>query len=72
MAAGLPVVASRLGALPELVADEGLVPAGDAAAMAAAIGRLRGDPAAGERALERARRLVSPDAVAPALAAAYS
>jgi glycosyltransferase involved in cell wall biosynthesis len=72
MAGGLPVVASRIGALPELVGDEGLVPAGDAAAMAAAIGRLRGDPAAGGRALERARRLVSPEAVGPALAAAYS
>jgi glycosyltransferase involved in cell wall biosynthesis len=72
MACGLPVVVSRIGALPELVADEGLVPAGDAAAMAAAIVRLRGDPTAGDRALERARRLVSPEAVAPALAAAYS
>jgi glycosyltransferase involved in cell wall biosynthesis len=71
MAVGLPVVAARIGALPELVADEGLVPAGDARAIAAAIGRLRGDPAAGARALERARRLVSPEAVAPGLAAAY-
>ena len=39
--------------------------------MAAAIGRLRGDVAAGDRALGRARRLVSPEAVAPALAAVY-
>ncbi len=30
MAAGLPVAASRVGALPELVGEEGLVPAGDA------------------------------------------
>jgi len=72
MAVGLPVVASRIGALPELVSDDGLVPVGDVPAMAAAIGRLRGDPAAGARALERARRLVSPDVVGPALAAAYS
>ncbi len=72
MAVGLPVVASRIGGLPELVGDEGLVPVGDAIAMAAAIGRLRGDPAAGGRALERARRLVSPEVVAPALAAVYA
>jgi glycosyltransferase involved in cell wall biosynthesis len=71
MAVGLPVVASRIGALPELVGDEGLVPTGDALAMAEAIGRLRGDPAAGKRAFERARRLVSPEVVGPALAAVY-
>ncbi|HWH12782.1 MAG TPA: glycosyltransferase, partial [Solirubrobacteraceae bacterium] len=71
MACGLPVVASRIGALPELVGDEGLVRVGDVGAMAEAIGRLRGDPAAGERALDRARRLVSPETVAPALAAVY-
>ena len=29
MAAGVPVVASRIGALPELVAEESLVPPGD-------------------------------------------
>jgi glycosyltransferase involved in cell wall biosynthesis len=72
MAVGLPVVASRIGGLPELVAGEGLVPPGDAVAMADAIGRLRGDTGAGSRALERARRLVSPSVVAPALAGAYS
>ncbi len=72
MAVGLPVVASRIGGLTELVGDDGLVPVGDVLAMAGAIGRLRGNPAAGERALERARRLVSPDVIAPALAAVYS
>jgi glycosyltransferase involved in cell wall biosynthesis len=72
MACGLPVVASRIGALPELVGEEGLVRVGDIRAIAEAIGRLRGDPAAGGRALELARRLVSPEVVAPALAAAYS
>ena len=43
MAAGLPVAASRVGALPELVGEEGLVPPGDAGALARAIARLAGD-----------------------------
>ena len=72
MAAGLPVVASRVGALPELVGEEGLVLPGDPAALAAAIARLRGDAAAGERGLQRVRELVSPAVVAPALAAIYA
>jgi glycosyltransferase involved in cell wall biosynthesis len=48
MAAGLPVVASDVGGVGELV-DDGvtglLVPAGDAAALAAALDRLLADPA---------------------------
>jgi glycosyltransferase involved in cell wall biosynthesis len=47
MAAGLPLVASRLGQLVELIRHEvdGLLcPAGDAAALAEALGRLRADP----------------------------
>lgn len=47
MATGLPVIASRLSGIPELVEDgvEGLlVPAGDARALAEAIRRLQGDP----------------------------
>jgi glycosyltransferase involved in cell wall biosynthesis len=46
MAAGLPVVSSRVGGVPELVADGEtglLVPPGDPAAMAAALGRLVAD-----------------------------
>jgi glycosyltransferase involved in cell wall biosynthesis len=53
MAAGLPVVASRLGALPDLVDDGAtglLCPAGDAPALADALAELAGDP-------ERARRM---------------
>jgi glycosyltransferase involved in cell wall biosynthesis len=46
MAAGLPVVSSRVGGVPELVVDGEtglLVPPGDPAAMAAALGRLLAD-----------------------------
>lgn len=71
MAEGLPVVASRVGALAELVPEEGLVEPGDSAALAGAIGRLYGDAVAGQRALQRARSVASPEAVAPALAAVY-
>jgi glycosyltransferase involved in cell wall biosynthesis len=71
MAAGVPVVASRVGALPELVGEEGLVPAGDARALAAAIERLAGDRAAGERGFERVRAVCAPELVASGLAEVY-
>ncbi len=71
MAAALPVAASRVGALPELVEEQGLVAAGDAAALARAIGRLAGDRAAGARGLERVRAVCSPDRVAAGLASIY-
>lgn len=71
MAAGLPVAATAVGALPELVSPEWLAPPGDAAGLAAVIGRLRGDGAAARDALERVRALASPDVVAPALGAIY-
>jgi glycosyltransferase involved in cell wall biosynthesis len=71
MAAGLPVAASRVGALPELVDDAGLVAPGDPAALASAIERLRGDAGAGARALERVRSLCAPEVVAARLAALY-
>jgi glycosyltransferase involved in cell wall biosynthesis len=48
MAAGLPVVASAVGGVPEIVADGEtglLVPAGDAAALAAALEQLLADAA---------------------------
>jgi glycosyltransferase involved in cell wall biosynthesis len=46
LAAGVPVVATRVGIVPEILADDRtalLVPAGEPAAMAAAIGRLLRD-----------------------------
>jgi glycosyltransferase involved in cell wall biosynthesis len=71
MAAGVPVAASRVGALAELVEREGLVPAGDADALARAVASLAGDRAAGERGRERVRAMCSPEVVAEALAAIY-
>jgi glycosyltransferase involved in cell wall biosynthesis len=71
MAAGVPVAASRLGALPELVPEEGLVPAGNVRALAAAIERLAGDRQAGERGRERALEICSPEVVSRALAGLY-
>jgi glycosyltransferase involved in cell wall biosynthesis len=44
MAAGLPVVASRMGALPEIVGGERCVEPGDPDALAAAMVALWGDP----------------------------
>jgi glycosyltransferase involved in cell wall biosynthesis len=72
MAAGLPVVASRIGALPELVEQTGLVEPGDPGELAEAIGRLWGDTAAGSRARARARELCAPAAVAEGLARIYA
>jgi len=66
MAAGLPVVVSDVGGLPEVVADERtglLVPPGDPAALASALARLIEDRelrvALGARGLERARTTFS-------------
>lgn len=71
MAAGLPVVASRAGALAELVEESALVTPGDAQALARAIGRLAGDDGAGKRARERVRAICAPERVAGALARIY-
>jgi glycosyltransferase involved in cell wall biosynthesis len=72
MAAGLPVAASDVGALPELVEEQALAPAGDPDALARAIARQLSDPRAGERALERVRARCEPAAVARRLAAVYA
>jgi glycosyltransferase involved in cell wall biosynthesis len=71
MAAGVPVVASRVGALPELVEQEGLVEPGDPIALAGAIERRWEDRAAAERGRARVRELCSPDVVARGLADVY-
>jgi len=58
MASGLPVVASRLSGIPEIVRDGEngkLFPAGDATALADALGELAADPALRQR-LGRAAR----------------
>jgi glycosyltransferase involved in cell wall biosynthesis len=71
MASSLPVVASDVGALPELVEPEGLVPPGDAAALAQAMARRAGDEAVGERGRARVRALCAPEVVAAALSQVY-
>jgi glycosyltransferase involved in cell wall biosynthesis len=71
MAAGLPVAASRIGALPELVPDAWLAPAGDAGALATVLARLAADPDAGALGRELVRRHAGPEVVARALRTAY-
>jgi glycosyltransferase involved in cell wall biosynthesis len=45
MAAGLPIVATAVGGLPDLIGPTGLlIPPGDPTALAEAVGRLLGDP----------------------------
>jgi glycosyltransferase involved in cell wall biosynthesis len=72
MAAGLPVAASDVGALGELLGPEALVAPGDPRALAGAIGRLAGDREAGERGRARVEKLCSPEAVAAGLRAIYA
>jgi glycosyltransferase involved in cell wall biosynthesis len=72
MAAGLPVAASRVGALPELVPEQWLAPPGDAQALADVMRRLSGGTGSeGAMALERVRAVTAPERVGPALAAVY-
>ncbi|HWJ51449.1 MAG TPA: glycosyltransferase family 4 protein [Solirubrobacteraceae bacterium] len=71
MAAGVPVVGSDVGALPELIERDALVPAGDARALAGAIERVAGDRVAGAQGRERVRVVCAPAAVAHELGAIY-
>lgn len=77
MAHGLPVIASEVGGIPDLLcADSGiLVPPGDVAALAEAMRRLASDPhlraTMGRAARERYLKLSSPAAVLPVLQSTY-
>jgi glycosyltransferase involved in cell wall biosynthesis len=72
MAAGVPVVASRVGALPELLDPDALVTPGDADALAAAAKARYADEAAGTAGLHRISALASPAAVSARLREAYA
>ncbi|MBI3828805.1 MAG: glycosyltransferase family 4 protein [Planctomycetes bacterium] len=76
--AGLPAVVTRAGGMAEVVADGktgALVPIGDVAALAEALGRLAANPQLRERqgqaARERARTLFSADAMADRILGLY-
>jgi glycosyltransferase involved in cell wall biosynthesis len=62
MACGVPLVATTGGALPEVVGESGttgmLVPPGDPSALAAAIGKIMGDPELAGRLAANGRRRV--------------
>ena len=76
MAAGLPVLASDIGGLPELVGEDSTLPPGDSAAWSHAIGELWRDAEEraerGEAALARARERFDPDAYYRRLTACYA
>ena len=71
MADGLPVVASAIGALPELCDPQALVAPGDAAALAVAARARFGDERSGEEGRRRVLQVAAPAAVAPLLGAIY-
>ena len=72
MAAGVPVVGSRIGALTELLPDDALVAPGDATgARCRGATRRFGDRDAGTAGIQRVRALTAPEVVAPTLARIY-
>jgi glycosyltransferase involved in cell wall biosynthesis len=71
MAGGVPVVATAIGALLELVGGDGLVAPGDVDALAAAARARFGDEEAGAAGLRRIRELAAPEAVAALLRPLY-
>ena len=72
LAAGLPVAATRSGALAELEGDVALVPENDAQALAGAALAQIADPDAPAAARAAAARRAAPEVVAPRLAALYA
>jgi glycosyltransferase involved in cell wall biosynthesis len=76
MAAGVPVVAARAGALPEIAGDEACVPRGDALAMAARMQELWADPRRradeGDAGIARARERFSEERYVRALLSLYA
>jgi glycosyltransferase involved in cell wall biosynthesis len=75
MAAGVPVVAARSGALPEIVGDDACVPRGDALALAARMRELWDDPRRrvdeGDAGIQRARERFSEEAYVRRLLSLY-
>jgi glycosyltransferase involved in cell wall biosynthesis len=71
MASGVPVVATAVGALPELVGPDAVVAPGDPDALAAAVKARFGDEAAGTAGLHRISALASPAAVSARLREIY-
>src|SRR5207237_493965 len=75
MAAGLPVLVSRIGGLAEMAGDQAALPPDDAAAWANELRRLWETPplrhALGEEALERARHRFAEDGYYERLMACY-
>jgi len=71
MAAGVPVVASAVGALPELVGPDAVVAPNDPDALAAAVRARFRDEAAGTAGLHRISALASPAAVSARLREIY-
>ncbi|UUY04140.1 glycosyltransferase [Svornostia abyssi] len=71
MAAGVPVVGSAVGALPELLAPGAQVPAGDPDALAATASARYANADAGDADLARVRSVAAPEVVAEQLAHAY-
>jgi glycosyltransferase involved in cell wall biosynthesis len=75
MVCGLPVVATNVSSLPELVVDGDtgvLVPPGDSAALARGIERALDEPALGEAGADRARREFSVARMADRTASLYA
>lgn len=76
MAAGVPVLASAIGGLPELAGQGASLPVGDAAAWARALAGLWGDPderrSRGEGAIARAREVAGDEVVYRALMGVYA